>query len=87
MYHFKSDDRSNQREREEQAPEGGWLFKHEDANQHSSYRTDACPYGISCANRNFLNCFGEKHHAQNVEHDKRNVPPRGAHPFCKVGFA
>ena len=87
MYHLKSDHRCYQREREEQAPEGGRLFKYENANEYCSNCTDASPDGISRADRNFLNRFGKKYHAEDVEHNERNVPPRRTHAFCQVCFA
>lgn len=72
--YLQTHDRSNKREDEKQPPKGGRLVEYEDSNQHCAHCAYPCPYGIGCAKRQRLRCFGKQSHAHNSKNYKAAYP-------------
>ena len=87
MHHFQPNHRGDEGEGEKQAPKGGGVFKENNTNSYGAHGTNAGPNGVSCANWNFLNGLGKKHHTEDVKQNKGGIPCRCFTAHCEVGLA
>ncbi len=71
---FKSDHRTDQCYDEKYSPEAYRIFKKENSHQYGSHCTNACPYGVSCSNRESLCRFDQQKHTYRKRDQETSEP-------------